>query len=363
MPSRLLISLDALVFVLSLLSCEIIRRYAIRKALFDRPNERSLHVVPTPRLGGVAIVVWALAAGALLALRGDSDLRLLVVAGLVVAGLGLIDDVRPLPASIRFVVQIAVSAAFVWLDGDVRALHLVVMDGVAFDLPAWLAASALVIWFVATLNIYNFMDGMDGLAGLQAVTASLGQGLLLASAGAPDLAAFSGVIGASSGGFLMHNFPPARIFLGDAGSTFLGFIFAGLAVVGMHRGLSIAQMTLPLAPFLLDGTFTIFRRALRREAIWRAHRSHLYQRAVQTGLEHRAVLLVYAAWLAVSLIALASDSRAGIFAGWGAVIVALVAVCAWVMVREAKTPSAGAKSARAEKGLSEKGSSEKAGLA
>src|SRR5438093_1218149 len=110
-----MLSLYAMVFVLSLVSCEAIRRFAASKALLDQPNERSLHAVPKPRLGGVAIALWTLAAGAVLALRGDPELRLLVAAGAIVAGVGLIDDLRPIATWIRLVAQMVVAAGFVWL--------------------------------------------------------------------------------------------------------------------------------------------------------------------------------------------------------------------------------------------------------
>ncbi|HEX7600604.1 MAG TPA: glycosyltransferase family 4 protein [Polyangiaceae bacterium] len=297
--------------------------------------------MPTPRLGGAALVLAVVVAAIPLVVRpgASTELRAVLVAGIVVAGVGLIDDFRPLAASTRLVVQIAGSAALIAALGVPR---LDILPGVPFDVPIWVAGAVLVVWMVGVLNIYNFMDGMDGLAGLQTVTAATAQCVLLGSVGASELAAFSALVGASAGGFLLQNFPPARIFMGDAGSTFVGFAFATLGVLGMKHGLPLAAMALPLAPFLLDGTFTILRRAARREPIWKAHRTHLYQRAVQTDLGHREVLLVYAGWLGLVLgvAVLAPQSKLFVYVGWGVAVAALVAVWRWVNVRESQKAGA-----------------------
>lgn len=211
--------------------------------------------------------------------------------------------------------------------------------GLSIVLPRALVATLLVIWTVGGLNIYNFMDGMDGLAASQTIAAAIAYTVLFLRIGAYDLATYSAILGAASGGFLMHNFPPARIFMGDAGSTFFGVSFAALGILGIHHRIPLPVAALPLAPFLLDGTFTILRRASRREALWRAHRTHLYQRAVQTALDHRDVLMVYVAWLAIALSTadLASSGLTVAF-GWCVNVLALFAVWRWVVSRESKQP-------------------------
>ena len=156
--------------------------------------------------------------------------------------------------------------------------------------------------------------------------------------GSSAVGGFALALGASTAGFLAHNFPAARIFMGDAGSTFIGMSFAALAVIGMHHEVPLTESALVLAPFLLDGTFTIFRRALRREKVWKAHRSHLYQRAVQTGLAHREVLLVYIAWLVVAAAAavVAPLGAAALVLGWAAAVLGLLLVWRWVVRRESE---------------------------
>lgn len=330
-PFTSLLAAAFALFFASLVVCELVRRVALRRALLDHVNERSLHKVPTPRLGGVAIVVVTLGAAALSWGSGSRETHVLVVVSAAVALIGLRDDLRPMSAAARFLLQIGASVAFLAVVGTppfllARALPL--------GLPSPVVSAMLVVWMVGVLNIYNFMDGMDGLAGFQALSASIALALMLG--GGSSLAAFAFALGASSTGFLVHNFPPARIFMGDAGSTFIGMSLAALAVLGMHHDIPITESALPLAPFLLDGTFTILRRLSRKEKIWKAHRSHLYQRAVQTGLGHRRVLVVYVGWLAVALGAslLAARGTGALVLAWLAVLACLVAVWRWVVRRE-----------------------------
>lgn len=326
-------------FLATLVICELLRRFALKRSLLDRPNDRSLHQLPTPRLGGVAIVLSVLASAA--ALARSHDLAVLFLVAAVVATLGLLDDLRPLSASVRFPLQIAVGAAFVHFAVGETSQFVIAPD-VSLRLPHALVFALLVIWIVGVLNIYNFMDGMDGLAGAQSVSASTALAVVFAAVGPPELASFAVVLASASGGFLVHNISPARIFMGDAGSTFIGLSLAGLAAIEMNHGVPLAVGALSISPFLLDGTFTLFRRALRRERVWRAHRTHLYQRAVQAGLGHREVLLVYIGWMAAA-IALTSFARSSAFACAGAWLVSvalLVAVWRWVVWLESKQPVA-----------------------
>src|SRR5262249_2114173 len=209
----------------------------------DGGNERSPATVPVPRLGGVGV-----ARGALLRAVVAGVATPWLVCTALVSALGLVDDLRPLRAGLRFALQLALAGAFVaWVGPPSR---LLLVPGCELALPPALAAALAVLFLVGVLNIYNFMDGMDGLAGTQAVCA----GIALAATG-PGLAPL--VLAAASAGFLVPNFPPAKIFLGDAGSTALGF---GLAALGVGApSLPFATVVVALAPFLLDGTFTILR--------------------------------------------------------------------------------------------------------
>jgi Fuc2NAc and GlcNAc transferase len=245
--------------------------------------------------------VWlVLGAACLSPVLRQGDLLAWLVGASVIAVLGFVDDLRPLPAATRFLAQIAVAAlvlVFALGDGEVA---------IAADLtvraPRALMLALGVLFVVGTTNIYNFMDGMDGLAATQATSAGLALGVASAAAGHVDIALVAFVVAAASAGFFVHNAPPAALFLGDAGSTFIGFTFAVLALVAATRPspLPVGVVPVALAPFLLDGTFTILRRLSKGERIWTAHRSHLYQRAVATGRTHRDVLVVYAAWSAAA---------------------------------------------------------------
>lgn len=332
-------------FLVALVTCGLVRQFALRRALVDRPNERSLHSAPVPRLGGVGIAagVWAVMGGvvALSPAWPRRDVLAWLGASVVTAGTGLVDDLRPVSAGTRLLIQLALAALITTVVGVPD--HFVLAEGVRLAVPAWAASAAWVVWIVGVLNIYNFMDGMDGLAGGQAIGAGVATAAALAAHGASDLALVALLTVGASAGFFLHNVGPARIFMGDAGSTFVGFTFAVLALAGHARPdpLPLPVVPLALAPFLLDGTFTILRRAARREAIWKPHRTHLYQRAVTSGRSHRDVLGPYAAWIGAASIAAASASRASgaRMLALGCVMLACLAAT-WLWVRRLEGRSA-----------------------
>ena len=330
-------------FLLALVACGLPRDFAARRALVDVPNERSLHTIPVPRLGGVgiAIGVWGVM-GAVLALtpgRPAKDVLVWLVASIVTAATGLVDDLRPVSAGARMAIQCAIALGFTLSIG--APAQIVLAEGLALSLPVWATTAVAVVWIVGVLNIYNFMDGMDGLAGAQAISAGLAIGVALAAHGHTDLALIAGLVAAASAGFFVHNVGPARIFMGDAGSTMLGFTFAALSLAAHARPdpVPLPVVPLALAPFLLDGTFTLLRRASRGEAVWKAHRTHLYQRAVTAGLSHRDVLGPYAAWMGAAAISAVLGARAeawGMLGLGGAMALGLLATYAWVRRIEAQ---------------------------
>ena len=330
-------------FLLALVACDLIRDFAARRALVDVPNERSLHTLPVPRLGGVGIAVgvWGVM-GAVLALapgRAAKDMLVWLVASVVTAATGLVDDLRPVSAGVRMAIQIAIALGFTLVIG--APAQIVLAEGVALSLPVWATTIVWVVWIVGVLNIYNFMDGMDGLAGAQAIGAGLAAAVALAAHGHTDLALLAGLLAAASAGFFVHNVGPARIFMGDAGSTMIGFTFAALALSAHARPdpLPLPVIPLALSPFLLDGTFTILRRASRGEAIWKAHRSHLYQRAVTSGQSHRDVLGPYSAWMGAAAIAAVLGARAdgpSMLGLAAAMLVGLLVTWLWVRKIEAR---------------------------
>jgi UDP-N-acetylmuramyl pentapeptide phosphotransferase/UDP-N-acetylglucosamine-1-phosphate transferase len=257
-----------------------------RAAVLDRPNERSSHTVPTPRGGGIAVVAAILAAWMALVVSGKAAPGLLPAiggAGLL-AAVSWIDDRRGLSPVARLAAQfVAVGLGLI-----VVAPAGPVFQG-RLPLPLDIAGGAIVwVWFI---NLFNFMDGIDGLAGSEAAAIAVGL-VLFASIGVgrdPGLAALSAAVAAASIGFLVWNWAPARIFLGDVGSVPLGYLLGFLLLKAAAQGHWRLALILPLY-FLADATITLLRRLVRGERVWQAHRQHFYQRAVQRGRGHAAVV-------------------------------------------------------------------------
>ena len=273
----------------------LIRRYALRKELIDVPNERSSHTQPTPRGGGLAIVLVTLCGLLTYGLLFFVEYRLLIL--FYAFGVGLIatvswfDDLQTLPNRVRFAVHslaaiLAIIGLGYWDELSVPLLGQVHLD--------WVGLPITFLWIVGLTNAYNFMDGIDGIAGSQAVVAGLGWAIIGYFTDLPFVSILGALLAATSLGFLIHNWPPARIFMGDVGSAFIGFSFACLAIMGANSkpSLGIAGVLL-VWPFVFDTIFTFFRRLKNRENVFAAHRSHLYQRLVIAGYSHRTVTLIY----------------------------------------------------------------------
>jgi UDP-N-acetylmuramyl pentapeptide phosphotransferase/UDP-N-acetylglucosamine-1-phosphate transferase len=212
-------------------------------------------------------------------------------------GVGLIatvswfDDLQTLPNRVRFAVHsLAAILAIIGL-GYWDELNVPLLGQVHLG---WVGLPITFLWIVGLTNAYNFMDGIDGIAGGQAVVAGLGWAILGIVTDQQFVSILGALLAATSLGFLFHNWPPARIFMGDVGSAFLGFSFACLAVIAANRepALAIAGVLL-VWPFVFDTLFTFFRRLKNRENVFSAHRSHLYQRLVISGYSHRSVTLLY----------------------------------------------------------------------
>jgi Fuc2NAc and GlcNAc transferase len=273
----------------------LVRRYALARSLLDVPNERSSHSVPTPRGGGLAIALVVLAGLVLLATIGQVAPRTAVAlggGGALVAAVGWLDDRhRGLPAPVRL---LAHAAAAVWTIAWLRGMpNLTVGAGVvSLGLGGALLAMLGIVWLT---NLYNFMDGIDGLASGEAVTVGVAGALLLAPR-EPSLALVALLLAAAAAGFLVWNWPPARLFMGDVGSGFIGFLFGGLALASENAHALPALLWLVLlGPFFMDATITLLRRIARGERWYAGHRTHAYQRAVQGGWSHRRVTATVAA--------------------------------------------------------------------
>lgn len=246
----------------------------LRNRLVDRPNERSLHVEPTPRLGGLGVMAGALLCGALF---GTTVHHVILAGALALCGVSALDDWRSLPVAVRL---------------SVHFLAALVVAAMTTS-GAWIAVIALgIVW---SSNLYNFMDGADGLAGVMTI---IGFGALAWAAASPatmGLALVCACVASACGAFLAFNFPPARIFMGDAGSVPLGFLAAALGTAGTVEGAWPGWFPLLVfSPFIVDATVTLLRRVARGERAWIAHREHAYQRLVLSGWSARRLLLAFA---------------------------------------------------------------------
>jgi Fuc2NAc and GlcNAc transferase len=277
-------------FLASLVLSGATRRYLLARSLLDRPNARSLHTHPTPRGGGLAIVLIVLGgiAAAVRAGRLDPTAAMaLAGGGALVAGIGWLDDRRDLPVLLRLGVHTVASVWAVWWLGGMPLLTVGNIR-VPLGLPGGVLAVLATVW---AINLYNFMDGIDGLAAGEAACVGLLAALLLAPRN-PGLAGVSLLVAAAAAGFLPWNWAPARAFMGDVGSGFLGFMFAGLAVASENvQALPALVWLLLLSVFFADSTITLVRRMVRGDRWYAPHRTHAYQRLVEAGWSHSGVTL------------------------------------------------------------------------
>lgn len=286
-------------FLAALILTRLMITYAVRRRLVDVPNERSSHDEPTPRGGGLAIVIMFLVC--LIYLLRCSFLSMdecfaLIGSGVITAAIGFWDDHGHVSARNRVLAHFLAAAwVLFWLGGFPE-----VTTGVTFFVGIqnlfWLVA---LVWF---LNVYNFMDGIDGIAGAETVFIAGASGLMLLLGGAHDLAMVAFILVAGTTGFLIWNLPPARIFLGDVGSGFLGIVLGVLAIVSVRHGaLSMWVWAILFGVFVVDATVTVGRRILCGACWYEAHRSHAYQHAARRWKSHgkvtRLISVINVFWL------------------------------------------------------------------
>ena len=273
--------------MLSCLLCVAVSAILLRSKLAwriatDIPNGRSLHETPTPRIGG-----WGLIPAAIIAalISGQTSGFLPGLAGALFA-LSYLDDRKSLPIYVRLPAHVAAATAWLSYGPFNLPLHVTVMTVFA------------IVWVT---NFFNFMDGADGLAGGMAVVGFSAYALVASWHGVTPLVVWSLALAGASAGFLVFNFPPARVFLGDAGSVTVGFLAGAFGIWGWAAGAwPVWFPFLVAAPFFLDATATILRRMVRGEKFWRAHREHYYQRLIRSGWSHRRTVLLEYGLMAAS---------------------------------------------------------------
>jgi len=286
----------------------IIRRWLLRSHIVDIPNERSSHLIPTPRGGGLSIVMIVMSVilvYSFISHQWQQSLVFLTMGGLI-AWLGWRDDVHSLSPKLRLLVQTLAAVVTILGLGYFRSLTIPIIGEINIG---WVGIPLTVLWIVGLTNAYNFMDGLDGFAGGVAVAAGFSWMLLSFLSGEfqNELVfwiAFS--ITAGSAGFLIHNWPPAKIFMGDVASTFLGYSFAIVPLISIRNtsGDAALAAVVIMWTFILDGGITFARRLIKGEHVFEAHRTHLYQRLAINGVRNFQVNLLFIALTLIGLLLL-----------------------------------------------------------
>lgn len=284
-------------------------KYARVKRITDIPSERSSHVRPTPRGGGVGFVgLLFISFSAYLIFFGTQfgiEYFIFLIALLLISILGWFDDRNNLSRRTRFGVQLIASLLILIFIQNLSQIAIPTFGTFSLGIFGFIVG---IVWITGVTNIYNFMDGVDGLSSVQAISATVGWGIFFYMYQLQDLFVLNIFVAAGVVGFLLLNWSPASIFMGDVGSLFLGFLFgvmplmAGAYSEQIESGEALWFGAILLWPFLFDGAFTIGRRSLKGENIFEAHRSHLYQRLNIIGWSHKKISLLYALFSGFSLI-------------------------------------------------------------
>jgi len=306
-----------LVFVTAFLATGLWLSLAQRRNWFDHPNHRSSHVYPTPKSGGagfvLAFTVFALSlyAGQVLTL----EQMLLAASALLLAITGFLDDLHPLGIATRIGMQIISSVLALYLLGSVPPL---VFPWGALG-PAWLVALMLVAGMVWLVNLYNFMDGIDGLAATEAIFFCLALAVLCRTANLPMAAMLSLGLAVAVSGFLYFNLPPAKLFMGDLGSNYLGYMLAVVGGVAMQSGsVNVWTLLVLLGVFIVDATATLLSRMRSGQVWYHAHRSHAYQQAALRWNSHGKIVCVIALINVLWLLPLAWLTT--VYESWGVLL-------------------------------------------
>lgn len=276
---------------------EVFRRWSLKKKIFDIPNERSSHSLPTPRGGGLVVVLVTLTAFVFYLIYFSYQIPgFFLLGAILIASISWIDDLFSIGFGWRFLTHsLAAVLAIIGL-GYWEFVHIPFWGNL--DLGA-VGSILTFCWIVWLTNAFNFMDGIDGIAGIQAFSAGLGWLIISTVLGFEITGILGGILAVSSFAFLLHNWQPAKIFMGDVCSAFLGFTFATIPLLAKNETSFETQPILPIIAvilvwfFVFDSLLTFFKRLVRRERVWEAHREHIYQNLIIEGFSHQTVSLLY----------------------------------------------------------------------
>lgn len=304
-----------------------VKKFAIKAGALDAPDARKVHTRPIPRMGGLAIYLGFILA-VLVTMQPSREIVGLLLGGTTILALGIVDDLKQLSAKVKFLGQIC--AALVLIAFNVRIEWLTNPFGDMIYLE-YLAIPITVLWVVGLTNTVNLIDGLDGLAAGVSTIASVTILLVAIQQNLWEIAIITAALAGSSLGFLHHNFNPAKIFMGDTGSLFLGFMLAGVSILGTVKSAATIALVVPIVALglpIMDTAFAIIRRYSSGRSILKPDKGHLHHRLLEMGLtQKQAVLLMYviSGCLGLSAIALTEVNQ-----GYGAVIILLLLACAFI---------------------------------
>lgn len=288
--------LALIVFVITAVIVDVMIILSTRFRMVDLPNRRSAHALPTARSGGVAIVATATLASLVTVYRWP-DLTGRIMLGillpsLVIAVVGVIDDVQPLRPILRLAIQAVVAAAMTAVLGPFRGIEIAGLPSLEFGMLAW---PLTLLWIVGLINAFNFMDGADGMAGLAAVVGGAGVAAIAYTTQSLAIMLLAAFAAAAAGGFLVFNWQPARVFMGDVGSGFLGTVFAGLPLLVRDDVFqaTLVPIALCLWPTIYDPLMSVLRRIWNGANPLEPHREFLFHRLVRSGVSHSRATLIY----------------------------------------------------------------------
>lgn len=327
------LSIALLTFGVTCFATYILVRFSGRFRIIDYPNERSLHSIPTPRTGGLAIWIGALAGVAISLPFVDTRQEVVWIgsSALAIGMVSMTDDWLRVEIATRLIVHIAASSLLV-IGG--LGMYSISIPGAKVYLATWVAVPAGILFSVWMTNLYNFMDGMDGFATGMTIVGFGTFAILGVLASEPLFVALNVAVAAAAGGFLVFNFPPARIFMGDVGSSTIGFLGAAFILWAERYDIFPFWVGLLIfSPFVVDATVTLVRRIMRHDRIWLPHKSHHYQRLVQLGWSHRKTTLAGYGLMFVSAVSAAIGMRLPSFAQWillGLWCVGYIVLASWI---------------------------------